>query len=162
MSTRKPKGVREQREAGARGRKRGTSKTSGKSAAAAELAAEAWELRVAGATIRQIADQLGRGRSTIHDALVRELEALKAETLDEASRWRTTNAARLERMLLAAWPVATRNPPDLEAQKQVRANIQELNKMFGVHAPIALSGADGQPLQPAVIYLPANGRGDDA
>ena len=71
-------------------------------AATVQLRAQILELRTLGRTIPQIAEQVGRAVSTVHEHLTRALEELNAEQQEKAGQLQSLAYNRLERMLARA------------------------------------------------------------
>ena len=71
---------------------------------AKERALKALELRKKGVRYEQIAQQLGyTNRGNAHKAVMKELELLAKECLEEASKVRDLELQRLDDLFLAAW-----------------------------------------------------------
>lgn len=116
---------------------------------------QAMQLRLSGATLQQIGEQLGyassSARNSAHRLITRALDEIRTEITDMAERMRALDCARLERLLLALWPRAVSNPPDVEASRQAARIIQQLSR---------LRGTEVQP-SPTIPLVPPTGPSSD-
>lgn len=118
--------------------------------AAEERQRRALALVVAGATYEQVARTVGyNDRSAARQAALTALG--KIAPVDEVEQWRALQAARYERMILAAWPdaIGDGRPVDLSAQHQVRRHLEAQARLLGLNAPAEtkLVGDDGGPVK---------------
>lgn len=90
---------------------------------AAERRGEAWVLRKQGHSMRDIADRLGSTKSTIDRDLKRVLDDLNSRTLDAAVEARELDLARLDDLLLAWFPTATRSGEGQAAEDADEADV---------------------------------------
>lgn len=122
---------------------------------------QAVELRLAGASYRAIAARLGVSLVTAHRTVKRVLDRTEAEANEMAGQLRSIQLERIERMILAAWPLALgrpaattaageqipATPPDLEAQRLIAGvHIPQIAKITGLYSPerVNISG-DSDP-----------------
>lgn len=90
-------------------RKRKESKTSARKTKALQNQIAALQLRVGGATYQAIADALGyAGASGAAKAVYRALENVQEELRETTLQYVQLQLERLDRMLLAVWPAASR------------------------------------------------------
>lgn len=95
---------------------------------------QAFDLRLAGATFADIADQLDyRWPSSAHHAVMRYLKRLGPP--DEAKDMRKLQVQRLRRLLLAVWNRATRSPADDKAQQRALNILKEISALLGLYVP---------------------------
>lgn len=102
------------------------------------------DLRRAGATYQEIADELGyKNRGTAYKALRR---ALGRTLQDSADNLRELEAARLDQLQLGSWKAAMRGDP--KAVANVLRVMERRAKLLGLDAPAKteLTGAGGNPL----------------
>lgn len=102
-------------------------------AATLELRAKILELRTLGRTIPQIAEQVGRAVSTVHEHLTRALEELNAEQQEKAGQLQSLAYNRLERMLARAMLKAVTG--DLKAMREATRLIQAQARLMGWGMP---------------------------
>jgi hypothetical protein len=118
------------------------SKTSPRRLEAHGKHARAIQLRIAGATLQQIADELGyAGPSGAHEAIQRGLDKTMRPGADEL---RDLYSSRLDRLLLGIWDKASKGNL-LAVDRAVRV-IDRMAKLHGVDAPIRIKDetpADG-------------------
>jgi len=94
----------------------------------------AFELRLAGATFEEIADQLDyRWASSARHAVMRFLKRLGPP--GEAEEMRHIQVQRLHRLVLAAWKAATGPRPDWRAQQHVVNALKEISALLGLYPP---------------------------
>ena len=95
---------------------------------------QAFELRLAGATFQQIADQMNyKSRQAAYNAYKAGLETIIKEPAEEA---RLTHRERLERLFLSYYPLAKRG--ELGAGNMCIKILQEVAKIEGHYAPAQL------------------------
>ncbi|MEM8933764.1 MAG: hypothetical protein AAGE94_21415 [Acidobacteriota bacterium] len=83
-------------------------KTSKRTVHAALRRAKALELRKAGATYDQIADQLGyASRASAYKAVAKALKAIEDQVVEGATEMCRLEVERLDRLLVALWPKAS-------------------------------------------------------
>lgn len=109
-----------------RGRPR---KKTAKRVAVKEWRARALELRVAGWSLRQIAERIGKSISTIHEAIEQEITSIPA---DGVKQLRAVEGARLDRIIKANLRKASAG--DGNASFVVIAAITARAKLFGMNA----------------------------
>lgn len=128
-------------------------------AATMQLRAQILELRTLGRTIPQIAEQVGRAASTVHEHLTRALEELNAEQQEKAGQLQSLAYNRLERMLARAMLKAVTG--DLKAMREATRLIQAQARLMGWGMPTARNpetgagfGVDGTGAPPGHWTLP--------
>ena len=128
-------------------------------AATMQLRAQILELRTLGRTIPQIAEQVGRAVSTVHEHLTRALEELNAEQQEKAGQLQSLAYNRLERMLARAMLKAVTG--DLKAMREATRLIQAQARLMGWGMPAARNpetgegfGVDGAGAPPGHWTLP--------
>lgn len=128
-------------------------------AATMQLRAQILELRTLGRTIPQIAEQVGRAVSTVHEHLTRALEELNAEQQEKAGQLQSLAYNRLERMLARAMLKAVTG--DLKAMREATRLIQAQARLMGWGMPAARNpetgegfGVDGTGAPPGHWTLP--------
>ena len=128
-------------------------------AATMQLRAQILELRTLGRTIPQIAEQVGRAASTVHEHLTRALEELNAEQQEKAGQLQSLAYNRLERMLARAMLKAVTG--DLKAMREATRLIQAQARLMGWGLPPARNpetgegfGVDGTGAPPGHWTLP--------
>jgi len=98
---------------------------------AAERQARALELRKAGATFQQIADQLGyANRAAARNAVMRALQSIIGEPAQEL---RQLELERLDAMMLGLWPRARKG--DEAAVDRVLKIMERRAKLLGLDTP---------------------------
>ena len=128
-------------------------------AATMQLRAQILELRTLGRTIPQIAEQVNRAVSTVHEHLTRALEELNAEQQEKAGQLQSLAYNRLERMLARAMLKAVTG--DLKAMREATRLIQAQARLMGWGLPPARNpetgegfGVDGAGAPPGHWTLP--------
>jgi hypothetical protein len=104
-----------------------------------ERDAQALQLRMAGATLQQVADQVGyTSPASAHRSILRSLSTLiPQETRDEA---RKMELARLDRLEMAHWPGAL-DASGERSERHARVVLQCVAmraKLLGLEAPVQL------------------------
>lgn len=113
------------------------------------------ELRISGASYPTIAEQIGMSASGAQRAAVRVLKRLAEETKELADQVRQLDTMRLDRLLLAIWPRASRG--DLGAVGRALDILERRAKMYGTDAPARFSvdwraEAERVGLQPSDVF----------
>jgi len=113
---------------------------------AAEREKQATAMRLAGATYRQIGERLGISEAGAWQAVRRALERTRKTTADEAEHLRAIECERIDAMLLAVWPQASKG--HLGAVATVVKLMARRAMLLGLDAPQRqeMTGADGAPL----------------
>lgn len=111
-------------------------------AATMQLRAQILELRTLGRTIPQIAEQVGRAASTVHEHLTRALEELHAEQQEKAGQLQSLAYNRLERMLARAMLKAATG--DLKAMREATRLIQAQARLMGWGMPATRNPETGE------------------
>lgn len=108
------------------------------------LRVQALELRMGGATFRQIAQALKIDVSTAHDYVTTALAEVKEHSFELAQDVRDMDLARLDAMLLALWP--KRKEP--RAADTLLRILERRAKLTGADAPVRWegSGIGGAPI----------------
>jgi hypothetical protein len=102
---------------------------------------QALDLRIAGATYRQIAAQLGINERTAYDDVQAELGAVDPVVGTKAERLRDLEAARLDRLTVALNPcIKAGQPGAILAAVRI---MERRARLFGLDAPtkVEMSGA---------------------
>ena len=122
--------------------------TDNKKLLAQERRTQVWALRLSGASVRAIAQQIGISKSRVHTIIVSELDNLRKERERIVDKYLDMELARIDRLLLAVMPAAQQG--DLDAVGEARKLIETKAKMLGLNAPsvarIEHTGADGEPI----------------
>ena len=102
----------------------------------------AWSLRLAGASIRRIANELGAAVSTVHADLEFELKALREKSASDATAARELELHRLDQVVLRASLRLSSNDWFKASMILLRA-IEMRAKLLGLEAPtrIDVSGS---------------------
>jgi len=117
--------------------------------AAVERQRQALELRKAGASYRTIAATLGyAGPQGAYKAVT---AGLKEALREPATELKDMECARLDALLFALWPQATKGDP--AAVSRCLAVMERRARLLGLDEPrkTELTGADGSPLLPASV-----------
>jgi hypothetical protein len=109
----------------------------------AEKQKAAFQMRVAGASFRQICEALKCSMGCVSAMLDRELDEIKAETRQHALKLRDLELSRLDRMQVAIWEDALRG--DLRAIDRVLSIQRRRADLIGLDAPkeVNLGGMEG-------------------
>jgi hypothetical protein len=102
----------------------------------AERQRQALKLRWAGASYRAIAQQLGCSLGNAWKSVRAGIKKTLQEPADEV---RKLESERLDRLMLACWPLATANPPDLGAVDRVLEIMKRRAELNGLDAPKQLA-----------------------
>lgn len=105
---------------------------------------QALQLRIAGATYRQIAAQLKCNLALAYKAVQGALGELDDVTKGLAERHRDLELQRLERATLALWPSVQQG--DKDAIRTYVRLAERKAKLLGLDAPTEVSGPAGAPL----------------
>ena len=128
----------------------------GQSEGAAERRHRALDLRIAGATYRQIGQQLGVSYQTAYRDVDESLSELAELQRGKAEKLREIELERLEKMTLGLWPKVRHGD-----EKAVRALVSVMDrraKLLGLDAPSKQDlTSGGQP-----VAFTINVKGDDA
>jgi DNA-binding CsgD family transcriptional regulator len=117
---------------GAQRRRRGRP---GQAETIAERRAVALELRKAGGSYRQIAQQLGVDVHTMHGDVGAELAALRETTIGRAEELRALELERFDRMVAGLWPqIEKGSPPAVTAAVRVS---ERRARLLGLDEPTA-------------------------
>ena len=112
-------------------------------------AANALELRIAGATYRQIAAQLGVSEKAAYYDVQDELARLDPIITGRAERLRELENARLDRLHVAlAAGIKAGHPSAVLATVRV---MERRAKLCGLDAPTTIAGPDGGAV-PVIVY----------
>lgn len=113
----------------------------------------ALDMRMAGATERQIASQLGVSHVQIHRDLVAALEKLGKQEALVADHLRALELERLDRMQLPMYSQAQQG--NQGAVDRVLRIMERRAKLLGLDAPVKqeITGKGGGPLETAVYTL---------
>ena len=118
----------------------------GAKARAAQRRNDALELRKAGASYRQIAQQTGVSHTQAHNDVTKAIADLAKKGEEDAQELRTLEAARLDALFLSVWQQARAG--DLKAMDRCLRIMARRAKMLGLDAPEQhwLSGTEGKDL----------------
>lgn len=106
-----------------------------------------WQLRIAGATIAQIAQEMGVSTATIDSDIKLTVKQLTEQRMEAAEDWRQLHLQRMEALLLGVWQNARAgDPAAMKAALDVMARQAQL---LGLDAPkrTEITGADGGPIE---------------
>ncbi len=122
------------------------SKTSKRILTGRQREIDALELRKSGATYSSIAKAMGISLSGAADAVKRALARLNERSLEGADELRRLELERLDRMLLAMYPQATRG--NQGSVDRVLRIMERRARLLGLDAPIRNehSGVGGRPI----------------
>lgn len=98
-------------------------------AAAAAMRSEVLRLRTEGMTMDQIAAQVGRSKSVVHNHLKNALEELDGEQREASDRMRALAYARLERILATAMTGAIKG--DVKCMREAQRLILAQGRIMG-------------------------------
>jgi DNA-binding CsgD family transcriptional regulator len=122
----------------------------GEDAKTRERAARALDLRITGATYRQIAKALNTNEKTAYYDVQDELGRLDAVTRHKAERLRDLELRRLDRCTAALDPrLADGDPRAVMASVRV---MERRAKLLGLDAPLQVTGADGAPVSVTIVH----------
>lgn len=88
------------------------------------------ELRIAGLSYRQIAQQMGVARSTAHEKVRRALARWGSETVEE---YRRLELMRLDQATAAVWPQVVSRQPDLRATRTFLQIVDRRARLLGLY-----------------------------
>src|SRR5262245_46964231 len=132
------------------GRRRGRKRPPGDEAKRHARASQALDLRIAGATYRQIAAQLAVNERTVYYDVQQALATLDAATKDKAERLRDLEAARLDRLTVALAPgIKAGIPAAIMAAVRV---MDRRAKLFGLDAPMQIAGPGGEAVSIRIVH----------
>lgn len=117
-----------------------------KSASVADRRREMLVMKIQGRTAAQIAEHFNMSPGTARSDLSRAIKKARELEVQEAELYRYIQGARLESLLRAVMPAATRDQdPDLKASEQARKLIVDITDLFGLKVPVRteISGPDG-------------------
>lgn len=106
------------------------SETSPGKLTAAELEQQATRLRISGATWHEIGDSLGVSHEGARKAVQRALKKSEQQTAELGETLREMERLRLERLMLAVMPAATKG--HIGAVDQARKISESLRKLYGL------------------------------
>jgi DNA-binding CsgD family transcriptional regulator len=122
----------------------------GEDAKTRERAARALDLRITGATYRQIAKALNVNEKTAYYDVQDELGRLDALTLKKAERYRDLETRRLDQLTIAlAAGIRAGDPRAILAAARL---MERRAKLLGLDAPLQVTGADGAPLSVTIVH----------
>ena len=113
---------------------------------------KAWELRKAGATLRQIADALELSPSGVSKMLKQQMEDARQDLADRAADYIEVELARLEGLITVA-ASKLKDDTALEAVKTMLAIIKSERELLGLDAARKLDvTSGGAPIEILVRY----------
>jgi hypothetical protein len=122
----------------------------GEDAAQRDRAVKALDLRIAGATYRQIGAQLGVSESTAYLDVQEELGRLDTVATKKAERLRDLEARRLDVLTVALAPgIRAGEPRAIVAAVRV---MERRARLFGLDAPQKITGPDGAPVAIRIVH----------
>lgn len=104
------------------------------------------KLRIAGASMEQIRQQLGMSRAGVYKALHTALDEQRETTAVDLDEMRQLHSLRIDSMLMALWPqIEKGNSTAIEKGVQLLARQARL---YGLDAParMEMAGKDGGPI----------------
>jgi Homeodomain-like domain len=122
----------------------------GEDAAQRDRAVKALDLRIAGATYRQIGAQLGVSESTAYQDVQEELGRLDTVATKKAERLRDLEARRLDVLTVALAP-GIRNGEPRAIVAAVRV-MERRARLFGLDAPQKITGPEGEPVAIRIVH----------
>ncbi|MBE4790363.1 sigma factor-like helix-turn-helix DNA-binding protein [Streptomyces caniscabiei] len=117
-----------------------------KQASVADRRREMLIMKIQGSTAAQIAEHFGMSPATARSDLSRAIKKARDLEVQQSELYRYIQGARLEELLRAVMPAATRaEDPDLKASEQARKLIVDITDLFGLKVPVRteISGPDG-------------------
>lgn len=123
-----------------------------------ERAAKALDLRIAGASYRQIARQLDISLAAAYADVQQELGRLDTLNGEKAERLRDLEARRLDMWTLALAPgIKAGDPRAIVAAVRL---MERRARLFGLDAPTKIAGPEGEAVAIRIIHreLPNPGR----
>ena len=127
-----------------------TRRKPGEDAKTRERAARALDLRITGATYRQIAQALHVNEKTAYYDVQDELGRLDALTRQQAERLRDLEMRRLDQLTVAlASGIRAGEPRAVLAAVRL---MERRAKLLGLDAPLQVTGADGAPLSVTIVH----------
>ena len=122
----------------------------GEDAVKRKRAAQALDLRIAGATYRQIGAQLGVSEYTAYHDVQDELGRLDATLTEKAERLRDLEARRLDQVTIALQPgIRAGDPRAILAAVRI---MERRAKLFGLDAPTKIAGPDGEAVSIRIVH----------
>jgi hypothetical protein len=122
----------------------------GEDAARRERTAKALDLRIAGASYRQIARQLDIADATAYADIQEELGRLDALNGQKAERLRDLEARRLDQLTIALQPgIESGDPRAILAAVRI---MERRARLFGLDAPQKVTGPEGEPVAIRIVH----------
>ena len=130
----------------------------------AQRARQVMQLRMAGASERTIASQLGLSPGGVHKIIARELATVRAETGEAAEEARKLELERLDQLQTALWPAAigvnattgTRTDPNLQAVDRVLRVMERRAQLLGLDFKPKVEGAGEAPPMEFTLVIDGN------
>jgi len=122
----------------------------GEDAVKRERAVKALDLRIAGATYRQIGAQLDVSEYTAYHDVQDELGRLDATLKEKAERLRDLEARRLDALTVSLHAGIRAGDP-----RAVLAMVRVMDrraKLFGLDAPTRIAGPEGDPVTVQIVH----------
>jgi hypothetical protein len=136
-------------------RKKPRNRPPGEDAAQRERASKALDLRIAGATYRQIGKQLTVSEKTAYLDVQAELGRLDTVVKVKAERLRDLEARRLDQLTVAlAAGIRTGDPRAVLAAVRL---MERRARLFGLDAPTQIAGPDGAALPVRIVHQQVKG-----
>ena len=131
-------------------RRKPRNRPKGEDAAARQRADQALDLRIAGASYRQIAAALGVSQKTAYYDVQGALGTLDAVVAVKAERLRDLEAARLDRLNAALAPgIKAGQPAAVFAAVKI---MERRAKLLGLDAPTTITGPEGGAVAIRIIH----------
>ena len=109
----------------------------------------AWDLRLSGASLREIAGQLDVGLATVHRDIQFVLKDLQKRSLDSAEKWRNVIIARMERIYLTAMA----RGDDAALHAAIRSQ-REIVRVLGLDKREEVEVDDDKSVRPTIVVVP--------
>src|SRR5262245_60858052 len=137
------------------GRQTHRNRPPGEDAAKRDRAVKALELRIAGATYRQIGAQLGVSECTAYYDVQDELGRLDAIGKEKAERLRDLEIRRLDALTVALAPGIQSG--DVRAILAAVRVMERRAKLLGLDGPQQFAGPEGAPIPITIIHQQIEG-----
>jgi DNA-binding CsgD family transcriptional regulator len=130
--------------------KKPRNRPSGEDTAKRDRAVKALDLRIAGATYRQIGAQLDVSEYTAYHDVQDELGRLDAASEEKAERLRKLEARRLDTLQLALAPgIRAGDPRSVLAAVRI---MERRARLFGLDVPTKIAGPEGEAVPIRIVH----------
>ena len=132
-----------------------TTKTAGQRISAAEKRKTSVQLREAGLTFKEIANQVGVSTARAHQYVEQELDQLNQKASESAETLRRLEAERLDRATTGIWAHVKRG--DYKAIDRLIKIMERRARLFGLDGPtkVATTDQEGNDAPARVVLVPA-------